>query len=97
MLPGVFFLALANILQQYLSSLGMPRELVFLWLGGGAAVLAISFVLVPSHAGAGAAVALSLTYFLIFVGSLVLVRHLGDRAEGEPEAVDLESLPPAAE
>jgi O-antigen/teichoic acid export membrane protein len=97
MLPGVFFLALANILQQYLSALGMPRQLVFLWLGGAAAVLAISFVLVPNHAGAGAAVALSLTYFLIFIGSLILVGQLGDRSEGEPEAVDLESLPPAAE
>jgi O-antigen/teichoic acid export membrane protein len=75
----------------------MPRELVFLWLGGAASVLAISFVLVPNHAGAGAAAALSLTYFLVFIGSLVLVRHLGGRTEGEPEAVDLESLPPAAE
>jgi antigen flippase len=67
MLPGVFAIGTATILSQYLAAVGMPRAMVAVWGGAVVVVLALGRCLIPLHAGAGAAAALSTTYGVVLV------------------------------
>lgn len=96
MLPGVACLGVANILSQYLSAEGNPRVLLGLWGGAAALVVALSVLLIPDHAGAGAAAALSITYALVLAGMYVIARR-HRRGAGNAMRLDLEEMPPAAE
>jgi O-antigen/teichoic acid export membrane protein len=101
MLPGVIFLAVANILSQYLSAVGLPRPVVVLWGGALAILVALSATLIPAHAGSGAAAALSTTYAGVLLGVIVLVRrhHAREQDEnlGPPVPADPEDLTPVGE
>lgn len=99
MLPGVICLGVSNVLSQYLGALGMPRALVGIWAAAAVVLGALSLVLVPDHASAGAAASLSLTYAGLLVAILVLVRHYRSTTVDGRNAVrfDLEEIPPAAE
>jgi enterobacterial common antigen flippase len=99
MLPGVLFLGVANVISQYLGAEGLPRTLVGVWVAALVLLGATSLAFVPSHAGAGAAAALSITYAALLVG-IVAVAFTHRRTRREPGAsvqFDLEELPPAAE
>jgi len=72
MLPGVFFLGLTSMPSQYLAAAGFPISVVAVWIGGGIAAAAIGSLLIPVHAGAGAAVAMSVTHAAVFVAILTL-------------------------
>ena len=76
MLPGVFFLGLTAIPSQYLAASGFPVAVVGVWVGGSLFALTLGWLLIPASAGIGAAMALSLTHFGIFLAIFALsVRH----------------------
>jgi len=66
MLPGVLCLGLTSVVSQYLAASGYPRTLIWLWGSAWVTVLISSRLLVPRYGGTGAAMALSLTYCLLF-------------------------------
>lgn len=72
MLPGVFFLGLTSILSQYLAAAGFPISLVAIWIAGSGVSAGLGWLLIPLHSSVGAAVALSITHFGIFVAILCL-------------------------
>lgn len=94
MLPGVFAVGTTTILSQYLGAVGMPKVTVAIWAVALAVVLGVGRLLIPTHAGAGAAAALSLTYFLV----LALVFAAGRRyraTSGAPRpAIEPVEAPP---
>ncbi len=78
MLPGVFFLSLANIVSQYLATKGIPLANVWAWLAGLVFLLATSSYLVPKWGALGAAASLTTTYILLAVTLILLAyRHYG--------------------
>ena len=74
MLPGIACLGIASVLSQYLGAEGMPRIMVAIWFGAALLVGAVSLALVPTHAGAGAAAALSITYAVLLVAMIAASR-----------------------
>lgn len=78
MLPGVFAIGTATIVSQYLAAVGMPRAMVTVWGAAVVLVFGLGRLLIPSHAGAGAAAALSATYGVV----LVLLSGLAWRHRG---------------
>ena len=99
MLPGIACLGVVSVLSQYLGAEGLPRILVWVWAGAAALLGSISLLLVPDHAGAGAAAALSLTYAALLVAIVVVARrhHRAPVEEGPAVQFDPEEIPPAAE
>jgi enterobacterial common antigen flippase len=102
MLPGIACLGIASVLSQYLGAEGMPRIMVGIWFGAALLVGVLSLALVPKHAGAGAAAALSITYAVLLAALVVAsVRHHrarpGLESLGSPIQLDLEEVPPAGE
>lgn len=81
MLPGVLAVGMTTVLSQYLAAIGLPRSLVAIWAAGFAMAFALGAVLVREHGGEGAAVALSITYGLLFVAMLLTARK--HRAAGQ--------------
>jgi O-antigen/teichoic acid export membrane protein len=81
MLPGVFFLGLTSVLSQYLAAGGFPRLQSAAWIGGCVVAAAAGRVLIPSAGGAGAALALSITHFAVFVliAALAVRTHVQSR------------------
>lgn len=76
MLPGVFFLSLANIVSQYLATKGIPLANVWAWLGGLVFLLATSSYLIARWGALGAAAGLSMTYILLAITIIMLAyRH----------------------
>lgn len=67
MLPGVFFLSMSTVVSQYLAAIGFPKWLTGIWLIAFTIIAALSWFLIPLYSGAGAAMALSLTYGLLFL------------------------------
>lgn len=96
MLPGVAALGVANVLLQYLGAEGIPRIVLGIWAGAVAMVVGLSLLLVPDHAGAGAAAALSMTYGLTLV-ALIAVANRRRRGTEDPLRLDVEEMPPSAE
>jgi O-antigen/teichoic acid export membrane protein len=78
MLPGVFFLSLANIVSQYLATKGIPLANVWAWLCGLVFLLVTSRYLIPEWGALGAAASLSMTYiFLAITLTLIAYKHYG--------------------
>jgi O-antigen/teichoic acid export membrane protein len=67
MLPGVLFLSMSTVISQYLAAIGFPRLLLGIWLIAFVVVVSSSEVLIPLYSGTGAAMALSVTYSLVFL------------------------------
>jgi O-antigen/teichoic acid export membrane protein len=99
MLPGVICLGIANVVSQYLGAEGLPRSLVGVWVGATLVLGVVSLALVPHHAGAGAAAALSITYAILLVGiiGVALAHRRAHEEPGTSVRFDLEELPPGAE
>jgi O-antigen/teichoic acid export membrane protein len=97
MLPGVACLGVSAVLSQFLNAQGLPRIMVTVWGGGLALLVATSFLLIPRHAGAGAAAALSISYAALLAAVVVLVRRYRDTEGTGPVQIDPEEIPPGAE
>ncbi len=80
MLPGVFFLSLANIVSQYLATKGIPFANVWAWLAGLFFLLVTSSFLIPHWGALGAAVSLTTTYILLAI-TLILLAYRYYRME----------------
>jgi O-antigen/teichoic acid export membrane protein len=94
MLPGVFGLGMSAVLSSYLGAIGMPRITVGIWAIGVVVTLGLGRLLIPGHAGAGAAATLSITYCLVLVLIAGVVYHYRDAArrdDGVPGVDGLES------
>lgn len=75
MLPGAFFMGIITIVSQYIAAIGMPKILIFIWVLAFIVILCSSLVLIPRYAGQGAAMALSVTYFVLAVMLLGLAKN----------------------
>jgi len=72
MMPGAFFLGLTCVFSQYLAAAGFPLSLVAAWIGGTALALGLGLLFIPQHSAVGAAIALSITHFVVFAAVLGL-------------------------
>jgi len=90
-LPGVFFLALAGILSQYLSAMDFPLAQVAIWAAGLALILVLSNVFISRFGVAGASLALSVDHAFIFFMLLLLALRL--RNNGVKQTDVSSSLP----
>jgi len=81
MLPGAFFLGILTILSQYLAASGFPKQLIYIWFIAFLAVNILSWFLIPAYGGIGAAIALSITYFLLFCMIWLLASNLKKQIE----------------
>ncbi len=94
MLPGVFGLGMTTILLTYLGAIGMPRITVGIWAIGVIVTLVMGRLLIPNHAGAGAAATLSVTYCVVLVliaGTVFYYRNAERRGDELLAADGLES------
>jgi O-antigen/teichoic acid export membrane protein len=85
LLPAAFFTGVTSVVSQYAAAAGFPRGLVGIWVAGLAVGVVTSAWLIPHFAGAGAAMALSLTQAVIFV----LILGLCLQIQGRQAAVSL--------
>jgi O-antigen/teichoic acid export membrane protein len=72
-LPGVFFYALTSLLSQYLGSVGIPRALLWIWVGLCIVLFGLARLLIPIYGGRGAGMALSCAYALAFFAEVLLI------------------------
>jgi O-antigen/teichoic acid export membrane protein len=68
-LPAAFFLGLISVTSQFLAALGIPWQLLVMWLGAVGTIIGLSLTLIPrfASASAGASASLSITYALTFL------------------------------
>lgn len=91
MLPGVFGLGLTTVLSTYLAAIGMPRITIGIWAIGVVVTLGMGRLLIPDHAGAGAAVTLSVTYLIVLAliaGAVFYYRNVARGGGDDMLAVD---------
>jgi len=67
LLPGVFLIGLESVLVQHFNAMGLPPAVPLFWLVTLLVNLVLVFTLVPRLGARGAAIASTLSYFLIFV------------------------------
>lgn len=79
MLPAAFFYSLLSVILTYVSSLGIPKMQIINWLIGLIIYLILNAYLIPSHGAIGAAIALSATYFILFVIMYALAIKCAER------------------
>lgn len=65
MLPGVVAVGVTTIVSQYLAAHGLPRILLAIWAGAAVLTAVLGLLLIPSHGGTGAAIALTITYMIV--------------------------------
>jgi O-antigen/teichoic acid export membrane protein len=65
--PGVFCLGMINILAQHFAGRGFPLEAVLVWVPGVALNIAINVWLLPREGAYIAALASSITYFVVLL------------------------------
>jgi O-antigen/teichoic acid export membrane protein len=66
-LPGVFFLSVATILSQYLAARGFPLGVGIAWSLALCSMVTADVLLIPQHGATGAAMAFSISYFILFI------------------------------
>ncbi len=98
LLPGVVGLGVTSVVSQYLAAVGMPRIVIWVWLGDLVCAGLVGFLLIRRNGGVGAAEALSITYWIAF-GAMLAVsyryrRRLDDAGRPDAVPVDPEPEPP---
>lgn len=77
LMPGVFFLGIETIIVQFLNSEGFPKIIIGVWTLAVALNVALNLFLIPRFGIAGASIASSICYTLVFLlMALVIVRTL---------------------
>lgn len=74
LVPGVFFLALAQINFSVLSGIGKPKYVTYATLATAFLNTILNFVLIPHYGIEGAALTTTLSYVLMFAMSYIYVR-----------------------
>lgn len=78
MLPGIVAVSVTTSLSQYVAAIGLPSSVILAWTIALGMLLSVGAVLIPSHAGTGAAVASSISYLALLAMILAIgVRHRG--------------------
>lgn len=72
-LPAAFFCGLTSVTSQYVAAIGFPRSVMAVWALGLVVMTAGSLLLIPAWKGQGAAMALSLSYAVVFFLQVGLV------------------------
>lgn len=72
LLPGAYFLGLSAVVSQYLAAIGMPRELIVIWMIALLLLLAGCWVWIPIYSAMGAAMASSLAHSALFCMLIML-------------------------
>jgi O-antigen/teichoic acid export membrane protein len=80
LMPGSFLLGVEIVIVQYLNSLGFPKIIAYCWLLVTALNIGINFWAIPAYGITGAAIVSTVSYSLIFVLVLVVIRN-GTRSE----------------
>lgn len=73
MLPAAFFCGLTSVTSQYVAAIGFPVPVIGIWAIGLCVLVGSSFPLIPLWGSVGAAMALSLSYAVVFVLQVALV------------------------
>jgi O-antigen/teichoic acid export membrane protein len=73
LMPGVLFLGIQVVAVQFLNSLGFPKEVVVVWACALGLNILLNFHMIPAYGIVGASVTASLTYFIVFLGILVII------------------------
>lgn len=74
LLPGIFFLGIANVLGQYLAAAGMPWKTAIVWLAAVLITVLTAWHLMPTMKAAGASLSLSIGYFALLIFMAIAVR-----------------------
>ena len=85
MLPGALLLGASTVVQQYVAASGLPRRLLAILALGLACMVGLGVLLIPIYGAMGAAMALSISYAVIFLLALALAHHMS-RSESPREA-----------
>jgi O-antigen/teichoic acid export membrane protein len=79
MLPGIVAVSVTTSLSQYVAAIGFPLTVTLAWAIAVVILVSLAAVLIPNHAGTGAAVASSISYLALLAMILVIgVRHRTD-------------------
>lgn len=90
MLPGVFFLGVSTIISQYLAAVGFPTRTLVVWLVTTSCLFLFAGFLTPAYQAVGAAIALSLSYAILFVLiSLAVVMHARREKSESPQPANI--------
>jgi len=81
LMPGTYFLGIETVMVQLLNSEGYPPIIVLAWIADTIINIAVNFWAIPRYGIAGASVASSVCYFLIFliVSAVVWKRNYARR------------------
>jgi len=74
LMPGTFFLGIEIVIVQYLNSLGFPKVIVSAWLLVTLLNVGINLWAIPAYRITGAAIVSTVSYFLVFVLVLLVIR-----------------------
>ena len=78
-LPAALFVGVVSILSQYLAAAGYPRAIIVIWAAAVPAITVVGSWLVPKYGATGAAVALSVTYFVVLIAILGFSKGFASR------------------
>lgn len=93
LLPGVYCLGVLEVVANHFAGLGMPRELVLVWLPGLLVNLGMNVVLLPHHPTYFASIASTVAYAIVLVLHLRLfARDLGSWSALRPTFAGTSSL-----
>lgn len=96
LLPGVVALGATSVMSQYLAAIGIPRIVLGVWALALAFVTVLGFFLIRRHGGAGAAVALSVTYVGVFA-LVLLLAHRFRTVNGRDDRISVPPVDPEPE
>jgi O-antigen/teichoic acid export membrane protein len=90
--PGAFFLGIEAVIVQFLNSFGYPKSVVGVWLAGVLLNLGANFIAIPRYGIVGAAAVSSLSYLMVLLGILALVRI--HSSKGSPVSAESQLVQP---
>jgi O-antigen/teichoic acid export membrane protein len=75
LIPGVFAMGIETALVQFLNSLGYPITIVWIWFSATVLNVLLNLWMIPAFGIAGASIASTICYSLVFLAVLVVVRR----------------------
>ena len=90
--PGAFFLGIEAVIVQFLNSFGYPKSIVGVWFAVVLLNLGANLFAIPRYGIVGAAAVSSLSYLVVLLAILGLVR--GQSSKGSPTSAESELVQP---
>lgn len=76
LMPGIFVFGVENVLSQYLNSMGRPKIIIAMWLFTFALKIILNLRAIPELGIVGASIASSISYFVVFALTALIVRRV---------------------